>query len=618
MHADGPLTCCACLFLASEGQKDNPSGTTHLEAVTSICVVDDESRTPILVIGTRCGHLATITLSERTLEHMDWRVESLGISPVEVFPPPAAFSGGKSAFACCDNNLIMLSDFSNKHGHFQKKHTVLPTDSNDHSMPSPPIHSICSLDESLSGYDGHISLLMLAGSRILMTDIWPRVAHVPRAIPIDGTPTRIIYSHTWNCLVVALLKDDKTTLDFIDADTGESISDPSDKDKNPSEFISGLGHAGDRIYGLHEWLYVKDGKTFSFILVTTKDGRLLIVSLKETEPSAIDGSGRRLKYWTRYKKWLGKPIYSVVGDDDGLIFCAERTLHWEVLDLADKKLKPMKQYELDSPATSLCVENGKIFAVTTMNSLEVIDHRTNSSGDMALLHTDQISRTTVHMVDVGYQGANSNQWPVMLLSDYRRGFAGVWVPFGQDNKELRCVFEGELPTSVRRFAKVRSRPPWITATRTQRYGTIPSSADGAEVVGVALDGALLHFTLLSVELWRFLSLVQKLALRSKAMRPLMSQSSSESEDDEMDLEPQLHPKMMHIDRDLLGRCLEEHTLEKVVGDGDGLDLFCEYLDDLEGGSCTEEFCDATEDGERRERYFEVAYNVLDYLFSPVL
>ncbi|KAK3192549.1 hypothetical protein K4F52_001348 [Lecanicillium sp. MT-2017a] len=459
---------------------------------------------------------------------------------------------------------------------------------------------------------------MLAGSRILMTDIWPRAAHVPRAIPIEGTPTRIIFSHTWNCLVVALLKDDKTTLDFIDADTGLSISDPSDKDKNPSEFISGLGHAGDRIYGLHEWLYVKDGRTFSFILVTTKDGRLLIVSLKEMESSPTEGSGRKLKYWTRYKKWLGKPIYSVVGDDDGLIFCAERTLHWEVLDLADKKLKPMKEYQLDSPATSLRVENGKIFALTTMNSLEVIDHRTSFGSDMALLHTDQISRRTVHMVDVGNQDATSNQWPVMLLSDYRRGFAGVWVPFGQDNKELQCVFEGELPTSVRRFAKVRSRPPWATATRTRRYGTIPSSPDGAEVVGVALDGALLHFTLLGIELWRFLCLIQNLAQRSKTMRPLVSQSSSESEDDEMDLEPQIHPKMMHVDGDLLGRCLEQHTLEKVVGDGDGLDLFCEYLDGLEGGRCTAEFCDATDDGERRERYFETAYNVLDYLFSPVL
>jgi hypothetical protein len=550
---------------------------------------------------------------------MSWHIEGLGISPVEVFPPPTGFSGGKSAFICCDNNLIMLSDFSDKQSHFQKKHIVLPTDSNDHSMPSPPIHSICSLDESLSGYDGHISLLLLAGSRILMTDIWPRVGHVPRAIHIDGTPTRIIYSHTWNCIVVALLKDDKTTLEFIDADTGESISDPSDKDKNPSEFISGLGHAGDRIYGLHEWLYVKDGRTFSFILVTTKDGRLLIVSLKETESSSGEGPRRRLKYWTRYKKWLGKPVYAVVGDDDGLIFCADRTLHWEVLDLADKKLKPMKEYELDSPATSLRIENGKIYALTMMNSLEIIDHRTSLGPDMALLHTDQVSRRTVHMVEVGNNEDDTRQWPLMLLSDYRRGFAGVWIPFGQDNKELRAVFEGELPTSVRRFVKVRSRQPWIATSRTQRYGTIPSGPDGAEVVGVALDGALLHFTLLRVELWRFLCLIQNLAIRSKTMRQLTSQSSSESsEDDEMELEPQLSPKMMHVDGDLLERCTEEGKLEKLVGDGDGLDLFCEYLDDLDGGSYTDEFRDFTEDGERRARYFEVAYNVLDYLLAPVL
>src|SRR5699024_10897718 len=124
----------------------------------------------------------------------------------------------------------------------------------------------------------------------------------------------------------------------------ETLSVPSDKDHNPSDFVSGLGYPGDRIYGLYEWLYVKDGRTFAFILVATKDGRLLIISVNRVKARAGDGQVKRLHYWTRYKKVLGEPIYSIVGDDLGIIYCVDKVVHWEVLDLVEKKLRPMGAY----------------------------------------------------------------------------------------------------------------------------------------------------------------------------------------------------------------------------------------------------------------------------------
>ena len=423
----------------------------HFEPLTSMCVVRQNTHEAHLIAGTRCGHLLNMKVTDRDPERISWVVETIGVSPVEVFPAADHFDGDNAALLCCDNSLVMMTAFSPRLGKFQRKQFVWLTDANDASMPSPPTHSVCSMRHNLSGYAGHMSLMIQAGSRLLLAEIWPHVGLVPRCLPVEGTPTRIIYSQTWNCLVVALLKGDRPTLAFIDPESGETISVPSDKDGKPSEFVSGLGHSGDRIYGLHEWLYVKDGRTFSFILVATKDGRLLIVSVTKTRARTDDGEVKRLHYWTRYKKVLGQPIYSVVGDDQGIIFCVDKTLHWEVLDLAEKKLRPMNEYELDSPATSLRVEGGNIFALTTMHSLEVVDYKTGANGDMALRHSDQVSRRTVHMIDAGHPANGRVGWPVTLLSDQRGGIAGIWIPWGQHNKEFDVVFEGMLPASVRRF-----------------------------------------------------------------------------------------------------------------------------------------------------------------------
>lgn len=513
------------------------------------------------------------------------------------------------------------------------------------SMPSPPAHSVCSLRHNISGYAGHMSLMVQAGSRLLLVDIWPRVGLVPRSIPVGGTPTRIIYSQTWNCLVVALLKGDKPTLAFIDPESGETISIPSDKDGKPLEFISGLGLLGDRIYGLYEWLYVKDGKPFSFILVATKCGQLLIVSANKTRYRMSDGRVRRLHYWTRYRKALGRPIYSIVGDDQGIIFCVDRAVHWEVLDLAEKKLRRINEYELDSPATSLRVVGGRILALTSLHSLEVIEYkRAGTSGSMALIHSDRVSRRTVHMIDAGVPAEGRGGWPVTLLSDQRGGIAGIWVPWRQRSKEFDVLFEGMLPASVRRFAGTRSRPPWLADGRHARYGTLPNTEDGADILGIALDGSLQHFTLIGLELWRFLCLVQNMARVSPEMAPLADAAAlgrdkvevedadcngdgdgdgdgddKDDNDDDADLEPRRNPSSMHIDGDLLERCLRRRALDKMVRKADRFALFCEYLDGLQGGRYTQGFRGgAVPEQEKRGKYVRLGYAILEYLVDPVM
>ncbi|CRK25020.1 hypothetical protein BN1708_018130, partial [Verticillium longisporum] len=80
-----------------------------------------------------------------------------------------------------------------------------------------------------------------------------------------------------------------------------------------------------------------------------------------------DADGRvseKIRHWTRYKKKVAdQAIYAGVGDGADLFFCAGNILHWEALDLVEKKLKPKKTFALPSPAT---------VQASTLGSLEAL------------------------------------------------------------------------------------------------------------------------------------------------------------------------------------------------------------------------------------------------------
>ncbi|KAL6814223.1 mono-functional DNA-alkylating methyl methanesulfonate N-term domain-containing protein [Trichoderma camerunense] len=595
----------------------NEGGAAELEALTSISVAHQGADQVDLVLGTRCGSLITARVSDQSPDNLVWSSEVIGGSRVDVFPSSIPYTGTSTAFACCDNKLILLRNFSSEDCKFTNKHFIWPTDSSEPAMPSPLIHSIYRIPQNLSGQDGHTSLLILAGSRLLMADFGPHIGNVPRSIPIQGTPTRIIFSQTLNCLVVAMVIEDRSTLLFIDPETGLIISVPTDKDRNPVEYISGLGRLGDKIFGLHEWLYKKDGKTFPFILVTTQGGELIIVSTEKFYARPGEPDSRQLRYWTRYKKRLHGEIFSITGDAEGLIYCVDRTLHWEVLDLVERKLKPVKEFQLDSPAISLRVSRGKLFALTALHSLEIIDYQSAADEEsMELIHGDQVSRRSVHMIDIGDPTDGHGRFPLTLISDQGGVIAGVWVPFGQRDKELDVVFEGMLASSVRRFARAHSRPPWLVDNTQRHYGTLPITHDGSDIIGVSLDGTLRQFSLLSFELWRFLFTVQTLAQRKGGIVSLNILHRDEKVDI-MDPDLQPSPKMMHIDGDMLKRCLTLRILERLVRSEANFTLFCSHLDAIGGGSYTADFKNEGE-SRRREKYVELGYDIIKFLVSPAL
>ncbi|GKT50195.1 uncharacterized protein ColSpa_10376 [Colletotrichum spaethianum] len=559
-----------------------------IELINTIVAVAETKQQTSLVLGTRSGHLITVQLSGAAPFHRRIFRERLGTVALEVLPVDAPFLPN-SVLICCNDTLLLLRDFeARRPGQFATRHRVWQS----HTF-GPSV-----------------------GERISFTELYLQAGPVPKSLPLPGTPSKLLYSQTLQCLVVAVQIGQQPTILFMDPETGEDLSLPQDKHGNVTTFISGMGSLNDRIHAVYDWLFVRDGMTFHYLIITTAGGRLLLVTPKKEESRDPEGNRRtRIRFFTKYRLKELAPIYSIVGDGDSIIYCAGNVLHWDVLDPVEKKLVRKKSYELNSPATSLRIVNGKISALTLSDSVVVIDHKSeHGHGDMTQIHADQVTRKSSHFFDVGDSTDEQPAWPVTLLTGMDRYFTAVWTPWKEPQRELELVAEGPLPASVRKLQRGHVRPEWVATGHAPRYGSVPSTVDGAEVLGVCLDGSLLHFSLLNIQAWRFLRLVENLALRSRLLFPY-NYEVSVLEDEEYDAEAKETPKSMkHIDGDLLQRCVDYRALEKIISEDSDIDLLREYLDDLDDGKWTASFQDAND----FSRYFELAYDILDYYLAPVI
>ncbi|PHH58642.1 hypothetical protein CDD81_4961 [Ophiocordyceps australis] len=593
------------------GQEWVAAGSS-VEALTGFCRINaGEANQAYFASGTRCGCLLCIKVSDDNDERITCTVDKIGVAPLQVSP---ACHDGAAALLCCDDKMIMATNFCPRELRFRNKDVIWLTDASDAAKPSPPVHLARFLGPSMSGFEGRLSLMLQSRLSLILAELWPRAGLVPRSMPLGGTPTRIIYSHTWGCLVVGLVDDDRSTLAFVDTESGATISRASDKYRNQRSFMSGLGQVDDRIYSLYEWTINKDGTLFSLILVGTQAGRLLVVSVERIRGGHDEV---QLQYWTRYKKMFGHAIYSMAADDVNIVFCAGKTIYWESLGLEEKKLMPRGQFTTDSPATSLRLSGASVMALTTSHSLEIISLSDN--GRMELVYTDKTSRKTIHMTDNGM----NCQWPLVLLSEQDGGVAGIWIPWRQSNRhQYNVLFEAKLPTSIRRFASTHGRPIWQAHHGSEpKYGTLPGSHDGADILGFALDGSLQHLTLVKDELWHLLALMQKMAsVAPDGLAATGGPKPHDQDDAQTSTGQELHLDMpaRHIDGSLLKFGLERRVLDTSSFPALWLRHLEHYLEDIDGGSHTQAFGHDLADAERQSRCIKLAYEIVEYVLRPVL
>ncbi|KAK6957381.1 hypothetical protein Daesc_000165 [Daldinia eschscholtzii] len=595
-------------------------GNNTFGALTSIVSLGEHSGKLVIVTGTRNGDVLTIRLDKSQPETHEVYRDRLGVSPSHVYSGNIV-GESDSVLVCTDAELAIMSRYvpEGEGGHFEEINSVWPTDGDRPSMPSPPTNSVASLFEQLPEY-GKSTMVMIAGPRIMVTELQPRPKLVPRYFSVHGTPVKVLYSKRLEALVTVVSKDGLPSLHFLDPVTGYDLSRPLEREKlnegynyYGADYITGLGNPDTRAMSLTTWSYRAGNIHGDWIVLAMRrrdnEGLLLIISADIEDVPARPDSPRRIRFWTKFdRKIRDGPIWSVATDEHGVFLCVGSCVQYHIIE--QNKFKVVRQHELPSPASWMQVVNGRLHALTTKHSLVILDYQSESLGDssqMVRLHTDDTCRIGLHSIEV-----RTPLSPITILSDPMCGVHGLWAPT-ENERPLSLVFQAELQGSVRRFAQGYTRAPWNSFKKRARYGCLQSSPPGSDIIGLTIDGSLQHFTLLGEDAWRLLRFIQNLAMVSPAICP---HTSLDIAADDPDLEPRADPKLnMQVDGDILQRCLEKRALEELVSQPQHIRRFRELLEPLD----EDRFLTLSrQEPDSNTACYELGYSILKYYLSPIL
>ncbi|KAI1817496.1 hypothetical protein GGS20DRAFT_11650 [Poronia punctata] len=613
--------------------------STTASAITSIICLDVGK----ILVGLRNGYVLTVQPSK------DGQFESgstvirttyFGLSPSYLFEG-IPLDEADSAVVCNDAGLALIMEPRHKSGpgSFEKILRVWPTDASDTSMPSPTVNSVTGL-QAIRGYGDKV-LIMISGPRILVTEL-TGTGPVPWYIRVGGSPKGILYSERLDTLVTTVVKDGCASLHFLDPETGADLSRPARREKGGGsekhidvDYISGMGSPDTKIHALMPWRYLHKGKMWEWFLVLTTlldgTGRILVVSAEQeaTKTDPTDDSvplKRRIRFWIQFQvsSKEREAVRVAATTTQGVFFGSESTVEHYCLD--NKKLKLVMTYHLPSPPTRLEVVDGYLHVLTARHSLVVLDYTSAEAvekGCMQPVHADDTARAGLHSITLQSSSSElEDQGRLNLVSNPMCGLYGLWSPhpkFGVS--ALRLTAQAELAASVRRFCRGRTRPYW--ARDKPRYGKFDAGRGKEDIIGLSLDGSLRQFCILDEKIWRLFKYIQNLATTAEAPRDMVLHRPSPTPKmrDPFLLDDPAGPKEMHINGDILQRCLEKRTMEHLVSKAEEFTRLRELL--FEAGSNPgeeeeeeEETWDDDDDDETR--VFEYVYGILEYYLAPAL
>jgi hypothetical protein len=602
---------------------------TPVEGIISICVCSGPPGLLVLVCGTRNGSVICLRIRENDLSIASFWSAYVGATSVKV-KTDETVENKKLVFMTCDSKLYSLNVPAAQYGWPTIEETtdrrainhIWLTDATNPYFQQPRVTTVATVLPVFHD-DTSADLLVISGSRLLLTNLNTKPKPVPRTISIGGTPTRLVYSQELQVLIVAAVFENRSVLLFIDPDTGEDLSRPSDKKGRPVKYVAGLGERNGRIYRLLEWSYTKNDKTWSFIVACTNTGRLLIMSVEREEGGA--GHSRRnrdgdvpstpgIRFFTRYKFKCPKPVYSVAGFTDGLLYCAGTTLFCDRLNLVDKRFDTVARYELPSAAVDITFDDNKIYATTIAHSLEVLTLARDIDGTTKIIHAhgDQLTRNSLHHRLMGMSSDSS----FSLVSDKSCTVVGLSSTINAKADVLDLVFEAQLSHSILRFRGGNYRPIWDptwdeTRGVVNRIAPPPFQKLYTDVLGLSIDGSLHHFTIIDFNSWRVLRFIQNLAMGSSKICEFTYTMGA------LDVEPEPDsPTAMHIDGDILSR-IGPGDLEALLRVGDNSDETFDIQD------CFSDLVRSLHPGRFHEMHdisalISQAYKDLGFFLRPVL
>lgn len=552
----------------------------------------------LAMCGLRDGNIVVYALNTgRELSMIDTRIINFGYSTVRLARLPSEPS---RACAMSDNTACLLSwdGISTQSLHLED---IWLTDKQQPELAQDAITAITQMPAAADlSFDTYAeSLVVLTAEEFIVASLNQTPSTVPRQIPLEGTPNRLIHADSLRCMVSASLRTEVKlpqetrqiwpVIDFIST-------------RGPSRFAYHM-QPGERVNALLEWSYrshKNSEKTYAFVIVGgsyvrhngTRRGRVTflqptsrkweIVEVNETQKSSFD-----------------QEVYSLgLYDPITYIACAGESLHLHRFRPEDTKWDQLcPPFRLASPGVHVSTETDhsgrKLIVVSTQKDSVVVltlDEVSSESGSGTKFVLNPVvtgpraeALTRHYVFDTTSALYSRGDIDLFTLAATRSGqLVGMASPKQPLDTEARhtvarIAFEAQLPRSMMRLARV---PP------PDRKGSAPPGVLPERIMGAATDGALMGIALLDDQTWRRLSWLQRLIEWSPELSPHSYQSPAYNPGgvdkfgqkgralpigfnaDANDLAV-LHTTNtkandMHVDGDILSRALEKNGKEAIT------------------------------------------------------
>ena len=323
-----------------------PSSPDGLGACDSIAVLRSDSAA-LAVCGLRDGRLYTVAMNQdETKLFGKGEVNSFSETTVKLSQPPNehTFAYAMSGLDTClltlngndTNSLILQSVWMS-----DRQRPELAQGAVVACTHMPPAHLLASADIA-------DSLVMIFGDEFLVASLNRTPATVPRQMPVNGTPSRLMYSEQQRCLVCASLRYETR---YFPSERPHSKPEDRRQIWPVIDFLPSRSSApsftydlqpGDRVFALLEWTFKPSAdKTYSFILVGgsytrssgAQRGRILflqpvnksweVVDVKEGRSQTFDAPVYALALYDENK------IVACVGQNIVVLRFNTESLKWE-------------------------------------------------------------------------------------------------------------------------------------------------------------------------------------------------------------------------------------------------------------------------------------------------
>ncbi len=469
-------------------------------------------------------------------------------------------------------------------------------------------------------------LLLYSGSQLLVTSLDLKAKPVLRKMTLSGSPHRIFYSHRLEKLIIGMSHEGRSTIKFIDPQSGSIVGRYMDSTGHPVAFPSGLGVSGEKILCLAEWEWKTSNTKTDFIILGTSDGSLLLyktglpdpVNSRLTQPEEI-------RCAAFLEEHHGEPISAIVTCAKSFFYSMGQTVRWVTLDALGDKLLTHAEYKLSSRIVSMSIEGHWLNVLTVKHSLItllLVDKRkypkcADQHGQLAPQFADETERDGLDQIlaNTFYTNIKEDS-ALVIVGDLDCTVAGLWYCKKAQSlvSNHKVIFEAELPLSILKFRVGRTRPPW---DRISKSSAAKSTYNAVELLGMGVDGSLIHFSILGEEVWKLLHFLQNLAHRSSGDPPMSHIPSHPGNKPD--------PRTKHIDGEVLRPYLSHRMLERLLmtdearlelgTDGRVIEEFCSLVNELHRGDGVLSEQSA---GRSLESCLEETYRLLADLLRPVL